>query len=288
MRVALVTGSAGFIGSHVTAALGAAGWTVACLPAGADDFFRRDGEVGGGVPDLVVHCAAVVGGRKVIDWTPIEHAANLETDAALFRWAVRARPGRVIYFSSSCAYPVELGQYGRVLAEHDIDLDWPRRPDGLYGWAKLTGELLAVTAAGAGVPVTVVRPFSVYGPRMNPGFAVTGFAAQAARKADPLVIWGSADQVRDYIHVADVAAAVVTIAEEGIAGPVNLGTGTGTSLRRLAQMITRLAGYQPEIKADPGLPAGVPSLVAARGRLHEFRPPRILLDYGLADFWAGS
>lgn len=264
---ALVTGSAGFIGRHVTDALTAAGFEVTGWDVANGYDVRHLAPVNHAAPGyygLAVHCAAVVGGRRVIDWTPMAHAANLEIDAAFFGWAQRTRPARVVYFSSSCAYPAAIGQPGRILHESDIDLGDPLWPDGLYGWAKLTGELLAETCD---VPCTVVRPFSVYGPGMKDGFAVTGFCEQARRKADPLVIWGDDRQVRDYIDARDVAAAVVALAKDGVDGPVNLGTGEGTSLRELARLVAKAYGYTPDFKVDDSMPAGVPVLVADASRL---------------------
>lgn len=288
---ALVTGSAGFIGTHITRTLRAAGWHVTAIdiaakagPLDAREFFRHDA----GRYDAVVHCAAVVGGRRVMDWTPVRHAQNLEIDAALFGWAQRARPGRVVYFSSSCAYPVALGQPGRLLREDDIT--WPpgpdMMPDKLYGWAKLTGEFMALTAAEGGVPVSIVRPFSVYGPGMNDGFAVSGFFEQIQRRADPVEIWGDAGQIRDYIHVRDVAQAVLAIITQGVDGPVNLGTGRATSLRALARMMLAAAGQVAEIKVDPGMPAGVPALVADTARLHGFHVPQTSLEAGIRGLMA--
>ncbi len=277
---ALVTGHRGFIGRHVHRALLAAGYEVTGWDLASGSDVRWQARVNYSRFDLAVHCAAVVGGRRVIDWTPIRHAANLEIDAAFFGWAVRTQPGRVVYFSSSCAYPVAAGRAGRRFAEDDIDLLNPSRPDGLYGWAKLTGELLAATAQDAGIPVTVVRPFSVYGPGMRPGFAVTGFCEQARQRADPLVIWGDADQTRDYIDARDVAAAVVALVQAGVDGPVNLGTGTPTSLRDLALLVAAAAGYAPDIKVDASMPAGVPWLVADTTRLAgHYQPERALAGY---------
>ena len=230
--------------------------------------------------DVVVHAAAVVGGRKKVVGSPLDHAENLEIDAAMFQWARLNRPGRVVYFSSSCAYPVRLARQKAFL--HEDDITWPPQPgmmpDELYGWTKLTGELLAITARNAGVPVSVVRPFSVYGPGMNEGFAVRGFAEQIRHRADPIEIWGDADQVRDFIHVTDLCNAVAAMAEQGIDGPVNLGTGRGTSLRDLAVMMANAAGYAPEIKVNADKPAGVPRLVADPARLHEFYIPRVTLE----------
>ena len=220
------------------------------------------------------------GGRKKVVGSPLDHAENLEIDAAMFQWARENRPGRVVYFSSSCAYPVSRVYEENFLNEDDIA--WPPRgsmmPDELYGWTKLTGELLALTARNAGVPVSVVRPFSVYGPGVKEGFAVRGFADQIRMKADPIEIWGDADQVRDFIHVTDLCNAIAVMAEQGIDGPVNLGTGRGTSLRDLALMMANAAGYAPEIKVNADKPAGIPRLVADPARLHEFYTPRVTLE----------
>jgi len=283
---ALVTGSAGFIGSQVAHTLDSAGYEVYGLDLAAGTDVRRDMD---SVPaaDLVVHCAAVVGGRKVMDWSPLDHAFNLETDAAFFRWARSARPHRIVYFSSSCAYPAQLGGVkGRLLKEDDISFRHPRWPDQLYGWAKLTGELLAQTAGDAGIPVSIVRPFSVYGPGMREGFAVRGFLGQIQRRADPVEIWGSADQTRDYIHVADVADAVLAVASQGIDGPVNLGTGRATSLTDLVTMMGHAAGYAPAVKVATAMPAGFPWLVADATLLNSFCPPKIQIEDYLAQVLA--
>ena len=114
---ALVTGSAGFAGRHFREALHHRGWDVTGIDIAegndARDFFSASGDRF----DLVVHCAAVVGGRALIDGPPLALAVNLELDAAMFRWALRTRPGRVIYLSSPAAYPVALQGEPRLLAE---------------------------------------------------------------------------------------------------------------------------------------------------------------------------
>jgi len=145
MRTVLVSGAAGFIGGHVARRFAQAGYSVTRVdtrtpgdPVDARDFYRENS-----TPfDVVVHCAAVVGGRKVVIGDPLAHAHNLEIDAALFAWARRVRPGRVVYFSSSCAYPVVLAQGKKYL--HEDDITWPPEPgmmpDELYGWTKLTGN----------------------------------------------------------------------------------------------------------------------------------------------------
>jgi nucleoside-diphosphate-sugar epimerase len=285
----LVTGSQGFIGGHLARSFERAGHEVCGLDIAdsdmdARDYFRHNSERF----DAVIHAAAVVGGRRVIEWTPLNHAQNLEIDAALFAWAARTKPGRVVYFSSSCAYPVSLAHGKRQLREDDINLRHPEWPDELYGWTKLTGEVVAQTAQAAGVPVSVVRPFSVYGPGMREGFAVRGFLEQVQKRADPIQVWGDAGQVRDFIHVSDVCKAVLMIAGMGIDGPVNLGTGRATSLHELATMMGKAAGYAPGIKVDSSMPAGVPRLVADPARLHEFYTPGVTLEDYLTEVLGGS
>ena len=113
--------------------------------------------------------------------------------------------------------------------------------------------------------------------------AVLGFLEQVQRRADPIEIWGDAGQVRDYIHVDDVAGAVLAIIEQGADGPVNLGTGRRTSLRTLASLMIEFAGYSAGIHVDGDMPAGVPSLVADTTRLHGIYKPQIVLEDYLAE-----
>jgi nucleoside-diphosphate-sugar epimerase len=281
---ALITGHCGFIGWHFRTRLEADGWDVDCCdiaatkPRDARDLFRRDT----GHYDLVVHCAAVVGGRQVIEHTPLDQAVNLELDAALFQWALRTRPGRVIYFSSSAAYPERIQRSGRIrLSEDMIDLDAPALPDELYGWVKLTGERLARLARREGLPVTVVRPFSGYGEDQDTDYPFGAFTDRARRHEDPFTIWGDGQQARDFVHVDDVVSATLAVAEADIEEPVNIGWGEPVTMKELAQRFTKAAGYTPGFKLKTGAPAGVGYRVADPGRMRKFYQPRVTLDEGI-------
>jgi nucleoside-diphosphate-sugar epimerase len=298
----LVTGSAGFIGNHLYGELARRGHKVHGIDlediypyeqCDARDFFRHENYR----YDLVIHCAAVVGGRMKIENSPVAYAQNLELDAALFQWAERTKPGRVVYISSVAAYPGYL-QYGdhqiakgviagaNILKEESVRLTSScGMPDEMYGWAKLTGEYLASRSS---IPVSVVRPFTVYGEGQDSIFPFANLIMQVKNYYDPVTVWGSGNQVRDFIHVDDVVNAILVMAEQGIDGPVNLCTGRGTSLNEAARMIVdeakkilSLKNYDPEIEQLPDKTEGLPYRVGNPEKLHEFYVPRVSLEDGI-------
>ena len=283
---ALVTGSSGFLGRHFVAALRQRGYDVRRVdiaerpePWDARDYFRHvDSSV-----DLAVHCAAIVGGRQTIERSPLDLAVDLSLDAELFQWAMRTRPGRVVYVSSSAAYPAALqtdwhARRGRRLAEDDINLDDIETPDLLYGWSKLTGELLARHARAAGAPVTIIRPFSGYGVDQDECYPFRAFLERARRREDPFVVWGDGEQVRDFIHVDDIVGATLAAVAQGIDGPINLGTGRPTSFNELAGLMMRAAGYRPALEHQTAQPIGVRFRVADPRRMFDFYQPRVSLE----------
>jgi nucleoside-diphosphate-sugar epimerase len=296
-RSALVTGAAGFVGRHLTQALIDAGWWVYALDVRPTPTPVRAGVTGHWPSlldartmfdgyqrfDLVAHCAAIVGGRAVIDHDPLAQAVNLELDAALFRYCRATRPDHVVYFSSSAAYPVALQRdVGYRLREDDIDLDDPRLPDALYGWAKLTGERLAALYAADGGRVHVLRPFSGYGADQDLTYPFPAFIDRAVRREDPFRVWGSGNQTRDWVHIDDVVATVVAVLDEDLSGPLNIGGGVPTPFWRLAELVTKAAGYQPEIIPMADRPAGVSYRVCDPTALKSLRPPRVSLAEGIA------
>jgi nucleoside-diphosphate-sugar epimerase len=297
---ALITGSAGFVGRHTMRELVRRGWSVDTCDVtfgwdALDLFLTCELRY-----DLVVHAAASSPHRAAIDGEPVHFARNLQLDAAMFDWAVRTEQGRVLYLSSSAAYPIRLQTEEWLahhkplqLAEHLINLgqwsktgDWS--PDAVYGWTKLTGEMLTISARTAGLPVTVVRPFSGYGEDQSQDFPFRALIERARRREDPFVIWGSGEQVRDWIHIDDVVAGALAVAESGTEDPVNLCTGVGTSMRDLAALACVQAGYQPEFQAQPDKPAGVAYRVGDPARIHQFYKPTIELASGVARALSGA
>lgn len=297
MPTCLLTGAAGFVGRHMRPALNAAGYDVLALDLrgvidgsltttvweqDVRDYFRDAEERF----DLVVHLAAVVGGRATIEGAPLSVAVDLAIDADLFGWAIRTRPGRVVYYSSSAAYPTRWQRASTKMRLHEalIDLDRIGTPDLTYGWSKLTGEMLAGHARAAGVPVTVVRPFSGYGPDQDLDYPFPSFIRRAYNREDPFEVWGSGEQVRDWVHIDDVVELTLAMVERGIDGPLNIGTGRPTTFLELAEIVAYRAGYEPKILPLSDKPSGVAYRVADTTLLERsLWLPRIRLEDGVSE-----
>lgn len=298
-KTALVTGHKGFIGRHMFDRLSREGYATygfdiadSIYPLDARDFFRTDDRHF----DLVVHCAAVVGGRKKIEGAPLDIAVDLSIDAEMFQWAMRVKPGRVVYFSSSAAYPTWLQEHsdsrcgnincpthGPRLPEIEIKLNSEEigTPDLTYGWTKLTGEVLADYYAKSGGIVHVFRPFSGYGTDQDLDYPFRAFIQRALNREDPFTVWGDGRQVRDFIHIDDILNSIMVAIEHDIRGPVNLCTGIDTSFNELANLITALAGYQPTIAHVCNAPVGVRYRVGDPTEMLKFYTPKISLEEGI-------
>lgn len=293
MKRALVTGSAGFVGSHMVRALDERGYWVDAIDitegSDARDLFRGDRHY-----DLVVHAAAHVGGRVDIDGKPLYLAGyNLSLDGALFEWALRSRPDRIVYFSSSAAYPTCLQgdayptglqlKGPRRLREDDILVRDPEPGDASYGLVKLVGERLAEMAEDEGLRTHVFRPFSGYGPGQALDYPFPSFADRARRRSDPFEIWSDGQQVRDFIHIDDVIAGIWACIDADVPGPTNLCTGRGVSFNTLAAMFIEAAGYAPLIGHHLDAPRGVTHRVGDPTKLSEVYVPKISVEEGIAE-----
>lgn len=212
--------------------------------------------------DDVFHFAAIVGGRAKIDGDPMMVALDLSIDAEFFYWVCRHKPARVMFPSSSAAYPVSMQTDTDAVALKESDINFTGnlgKPDMTYGWSKLTGEYLAQIAAEYyGISVACVRPFSGYGEDQDLSYPVPAIAARAAAKEDPFVVWGSGKQGRDFVHIDDCIDAILMALDnikDGTA--INIGQGRLTSFLEIIELFTEFAGYKPEIKPLLDKPVGV-------------------------------
>lgn len=228
-----------------------------------DDFtgFENNLEVEIGKFSDVFHFAAIVGGRLKIDGDPMMVALDLSIDAEFFYWITRHKPGRVLYPSSSAAYPVskQTKENTVQLRESDIDRNNMGQPDMTYGWTKLTGEYLAYIAAKHyGVHITCIRPFSGYGEDQDLSYPIPAIARRAALKEDPFEVWGSGYQGRDFVHIDDVLDCTLDAMNKINDGTaINIGLGRLTTFREIIDLFCKFAGYKPEIKPLLDKPVGV-------------------------------
>lgn len=286
-KKALVTGSAGLIGRHFVEYLNENAWdtTAVDIKYRARDVREYFRQIDTPRFDLVVHCAAHVGGRLDIENRAAYIGAyNVQLDGAMFEWALRTRPAHVIYWSSSAAYPIYMQNeewVGYKLAEDDILIEEPEHADFTYGWAKLVGERLAKEAQAEGIKVHVFRPFSGWGNDQDISYPAGAFLGRARRKADPFDVWGDGGQVRDFIHISDVIGATMAAIDLDYPRPLNLCTGVPTSFNELAELVTSVAGYRPTLKHHPDKPQGVRYRVGDPTELHKVWSPRVSLEEGI-------
>jgi UDP-glucose 4-epimerase len=274
-RRVLVTGGAGFIGSHVAEAFLGAGWQVAVLdnlsrgrrqniPSGAE-FLHLDlgsdearSAVAGGGFEVVCHHAAQVDVRVSVADPLLDAEENI---LALLNLLEGARAGgcrRLVIVSSGGVV------YGERKPPHPETA--PKLPLSPYGVSKLAGEhYLACYAQLYGLEGAVLRYSNVYGPRQDPhGEAgVVAIFGERLRTGRPITVYGDGEQTRDYVYVSDVARANLLAAEADLPSPdgtidaraFNIGTGILTSVNGLVATMIEASGVRVPVEhaaARPG------------------------------------
>lgn len=215
--------------------------------------------------NLIIHLAAVVGGRMTIEGDPLKVATDLAIDAAFFNWLSRLdpAPSLVLNFSSSAAYPIayQTPENPVILKEDMIDLGGASIgiPDMTYGWAKLTSEFLAgYSVANYGLNVISYRPFSGYGEDQDLSYPFPRIVKRVMDRENPMVVWGSGKQSRDFIHIDDVVRIVLeTMNHLKPGSAMNLCSGVGTSFFDLARRVQSVASVELNLQNDPSKPEGV-------------------------------
>ncbi len=215
----------------------------------------------------VIHLSSIVGGRAIIDGNPMKLAEDLALDAEFFVWAIKATPKRILYASSSAAYPIDLqGENNSVALKEDMITFGGKlgQPDMTYGWSKLTGEYLSqIASKHYGLSVACIRPFSGYGGDQDTTYPIPAIAQRAVNLEDPLIIWGSGNQGRDFIHIEDcIDGMFLAMNSISDGSAVNLGSGKLTTFKEVAKLFATIAGYNPIIKPLKDMPTGVHSRYA--------------------------
>jgi UDP-arabinose 4-epimerase len=310
MKTALVTGGAGYVGSHCCKAFANAGWEVVTLDnlsRGWRSAVRWGPLVEGNIadeavvrsaidtyaPDIVVHCAAYAYVGESVTQPDIYYGNNTVGTFALLE-AMRKADARKIIFSSTCAsygHPVRL----------PIDEDHPQAPINPYGWSKMMIERMLEDYSHAyGFSSIALRYFNAagcdpdgeIGERHEPEtHAIPLAVAAALNGTEGFTVNGTdfdtpdGSGIRDYIHVADLADAHVLAGERLLSGNghtvYNLGTGVGTSVFELIAAIEEAVGAKMPLTHGPRRPGDPAMLVASAAKAKRelgWNPTRSSID----------
>jgi nucleoside-diphosphate-sugar epimerase len=282
-KSALVTGGAGFIGSHLVEALIIAGCRVAVLDnlssgnynnlkhlSGEFNFFQDDIRnqkaltVAAQDCEVIFHLAAVVSVPQTIQ-NPIESAAINELGTlSVFETARKKKVQRVV-FSSSCAV---YGDDPRLPKLENMEPN----PQSPYAVQKLAAEYYAQMFYDLhGLETAVLRYFNVYGPRQDPSSPYSGVISIFMTKAlqnEPALIYGDGNQSRDFIYVQDVVRANLLAATTGDIGGrvINIGSGQSVRISDLWQAVCALSGRNRKPRHARKRPGDIVASLAGVGR----------------------
>ncbi len=264
-----VTGGAGFLGSYVVEELRRRGATDIFIPRKRDyDLVQHEAVLRllrDAQPDIIIHLAANVGGIGANRKRPAEFFYdNLMMGVQLMHEAWRHGVQKFVAIGTVCAYP----KYTPVpFKEEDLWNGYPEETNAPYGLAK---KMLLVQAQAYrqqyGFNAIYLLPANLYGPRDNFDLETSHVIPAMIRKfvtaketGGPVVLWGDGSPTREFLYAGDAAEAIVEATEKYDGPePVNIGTGEEISIRRLAETIARMVGYEGDIVWDTTKPNGQP------------------------------
>jgi UDP-glucose 4-epimerase len=305
MQTVLITGGAGFIGSHVAERFLAEGWTVHIVdnlvtgkrenvPANAvfHELDIRSSEAAALISELqptaLVHLAAQMDVRRSVADPVFDAETNVVGSLNLLEAVRSSSPRTRLVFASTGG-----AIYGDFTTPPNVET-YEKDPESPYAISKLAMELyLAYYGRVHGLEAVSLRFGNVYGPRQDPHGEAGVVAIFCGRLLEgrALTIFGDGTQTRDYVYVADVADATFRAATRPVPKPgrldvraFNIGTGVGTSVTTLAELLSRAAGQAPKLEYAPRRPGEQQDSVlnvAKAGRELEWRPA-VTLEVGLA------
>jgi UDP-glucuronate 4-epimerase len=304
----LVTGGAGFIGSHLLERLLSEGQACVCVDS-FDPFYAeriKRANIAGFLehpdfrliesdirdPDtyakiektmdisMVVHLAARAGVRPSLEQPMVYEQVNVHGTTMLLEFSRKKQIDRFVFASSSSVY----GNNEKIPFHEDDRVDWPISP---YAATKKAGELLAFTYGHLyGISCTCLRFFTVYGPRQRPEMAIHKFT----RKIDlgeSIPVFGDGSSERDYTFITDIIEGVVKSMETlGGYQIINLGDSRTVSLRQLIENIERSLGKKARVERLPEQPGDVRRTCADIRRAQERLAyiPKVPIEEGIPQF----
>jgi UDP-glucose 4-epimerase len=291
-RRVLVTGGAGFIGSHVVHALHDAGADVVVADRFPSDHPSVESieidltepdaadKVVGPEVDAVVHLAAATSVLRSVARPAETYTTNVAVTAALLE-AARRGGTRTFVFASTNAV---VGSAERL----PIDESTPLRPLTPYGATKAAAEmLLSCYRSSFAIRCLALRLTNVYGPRMAGKDSIVPRLMRAARSGAKFEIYGDGQQIRDYVYIDDVVAAVLLGLRGQGDGPLIIGSGASTSVLDLIETVRQVTGADVPSYQGPAKPGEMAKVIVDTARARSLGwQPTVSLHDGLARVWS--
>lgn len=294
----LVTGGAGFIGSHLCRRLTSLGYEITVIDNLSNGFrenvppearfLKLDltrpefvQELPAGRYAAVCHLAGQSSGERSFEDPLYDLDANARATLLLSRWALENDVPTFLFASS-------MSVYGQVNS-HPVPESALPRPISYYAASKYSAEQILQVADGNGIRTVALRMFNVYGPGQNLANMQQGmvsiYVAHLLR-GEPLIVKGSLDRVRDFVYVDDVIDAWILALEKPVRGILNLGTGVGTTVRSLIAELLAACGLNEDypVRQAEGTPGDVFAVSADITLIRKVLgwEPKVSLREGLA------
>jgi GDP-L-fucose synthase len=287
-----VAGHRGLVGSALLRLLEAEGYTnVVTCPIDLREQTKTVEWIQWSSPSYIFLAAAKVGGILANSTKPADFIFdNALIEANVLLGAHQANVEKVLFLGSSCIYPRDAPQ---PITEECLLSGPLEETNRAYALAKITGiEMVRALRKQYGRPYICAMPTNLYGPNDNfhpenshviPGMITKFWAARQARKP-AIEMWGTGTPMREFLHVDDLARALVMLMNEYDGDIINVGSGQEVSIRDLAEIVRRACGYHGLVHWDESKPDGTPRKLLDSSRIFAMGwEPQIPLEKGLRD-----
>jgi GDP-L-fucose synthase len=290
----IVAGATGLVGSAIVRAFKSKGQNVIGINRSVVDLMdakATEAFISEAKPSLIVDAAAKVGGIGANDSFPVEFLVNnLTIQDNLMNAAYRAGVTRFIFLGSSCIYPRDCPQ---PIKEEYLMTGPLEATNSAYAIAKIAGiELVNSYRKEYGTKWISLMPTNLYGPGDNFDLAISHVLPAFIRRfvqatedgADMVTLWGSGSPLREFLHVDDLAQAVIIASEKYDSNlHLNIGSGEDLTIKELAHKVAAAAGFTGKIEWDTSEPDGTPRKILDVSRIKALGwKPKITLDEGIA------